>query len=242
MTSSSDRQQYPTVSESVLQGIVRTSLDSPQPTPAQLERKAKTKSSIVAMELPWLEFLPVIEDTLTIVPRSVREIANRAICVCITAVKGEGLEQETVMEIVENLKISDLFTSKERVFIDDNNPNPRDRAKFSWRYECLTVLLWALGYKDTIPPAHEVCDVPTDVNIIQSQETQLAENSQLRSISEILDMADLYYRLHWAAIELRLKNVSNSYIDEGLIVERHYALNWLIRYMNQEWDDITTDT
>jgi hypothetical protein len=106
----------------------------------------------------------------------------------------------------------------------------------------ITVLLWALGYKDTIPPANEICDVPTDVNIIQSQATQLAEHSQLRSISEILDMADLYYRLHWAAIELRLKNGSNSYIDEGIVVERHYALNWLIRYMNQEWDDITTDT
>ncbi|MFN5229343.1 MAG: DUF4272 domain-containing protein [Planctomycetota bacterium] len=23
---------------------------------------------------------------------------------------------------------------------------------------------------------------------------------------------------------------------------RHYALNWLIRYMDQEWDDVSTDT
>jgi len=25
-------------------------------------------------------------------------------------------------------------------------------------------------------------------------------------------------------------------------LERHYALNWLIGYMEQEWDDISTDT
>ena len=233
---------YPTASEAVLQGIVRTSLDSPHPTSAQLARKAKTKSSIMAMELPWLEFLPVIEDAYTIIPRSNSEIAGRAICTCITAVKGEGLEQETVIEIVERLDIAELFTSEERVFIDDECPTPRDRAKFSWRYECLDVLLWALGYKDMLPPANEICDVPTDVTIVQDRETQLAEHSKPRSIAEILDMADLYYRLHWAAIELRLKSVSNSHIDEEIIVERHYALNWLIRYMNQEWDEITTDT
>jgi Domain of unknown function (DUF4272) len=242
MSSFYNPEKYPTVSESFLQGIVRTSLDSPQPTQSQLDRKAKTKSSIAAMELPWSESLPVIEDDTAIIPRSVTEIANRALCVCITAVKGEGLEHETVIELVEKLKIADLFTSEERKFINSNNPTSGERAKFSWRYECLTVLLWALGYKDTIPLANEVCDVPTDVNIIQERETQLAEYSQLRSVSEILDMADLYYRLHWAAIELRLNNLSSSHIDEGFIFERHYALNWLIRYMNQEWDDIATDT
>jgi len=30
--------------------------------------------------------------------------------------------------------------------------------------------------------------------------------------------------------------------NEEIIVERHRALNWLIRYMNQDWDDVTTDT
>jgi Domain of unknown function (DUF4272) len=242
MTSSADRQDYPSVSESVLQGIVRTSLDSPQPTSEQLARKARTKTSIVTQNLPWLESLPVVEDASTISPRSTQEIAERAICVCITAVKGEGLEQETVIEIVARWNIADLFTTDERVFINDENPTDRERARFSWRYECLDVLLWALGYKDALPPANEICDVPTDVKIIQTHETRLTAHSQPRSMSEILDMADLYYRLHWASIELRLKNVSNSFIDEEIIVERHYALNWLIRYMNQEWDNITTDT
>ena len=55
-------------------------------------------------------------------------------------------------------------------------------------------------------------------------------------------MADLYYRLHWAAIELRIKGKASDQVDEGIIRERHRALNWLIRYLNQEWDDVTTDT
>jgi Domain of unknown function (DUF4272) len=30
--------------------------------------------------------------------------------------------------------------------------------------------------------------------------------------------------------------------SEEIIVERHKALNWLIRYMGENWDDIRTDT
>jgi hypothetical protein len=63
-----------------------------------------------------------------------------------------------------------------------------------------------------------------------------------RATQEILDMADYYYRLHWAAIELRLKEKKSDLLDEGIIRERHRALNWLIGYLNQEWDDVTTDT
>ncbi|MDR2636809.1 MAG: DUF4272 domain-containing protein [Zoogloeaceae bacterium] len=31
-------------------------------------------------------------------------------------------------------------------------------------------------------------------------------------------------------------------MEPGVTMERHYALNWLIGYMDQEWDDISTDT
>jgi hypothetical protein len=31
-------------------------------------------------------------------------------------------------------------------------------------------------------------------------------------------------------------------LDADVIMERHHALNWLIGYMDQAWDDVTTDT
>lgn len=55
-------------------------------------------------------------------------------------------------------------------------------------------------------------------------------------------MTDLYYGLDWAAIELRIKGHPSDKADEGVIRERHRALNWLIWYMNQDWDDVKTDT
>jgi len=54
------------------------------------------------------------------------------------------------------------------------------------------VLLWALGDKDELPPSSEICDVPADVGVIKEPGTQLAQNGELRSMDEILDLADYY--------------------------------------------------
>jgi hypothetical protein len=31
-------------------------------------------------------------------------------------------------------------------------------------------------------------------------------------------------------------------VDWEIVVERHPALNWLLGYQGQEWDDVSTDT
>ncbi|MGE5701315.1 MAG: DUF4272 domain-containing protein [Clostridia bacterium] len=40
--------------------------------------------------------------------------------------------------------------------------------------------------------------------------------------------------------------VNNRQTDEGLndeiVLERHRALNWVICYMDADWDDVRTDT
>jgi hypothetical protein len=91
--------------------------------------------------------------------------------------------------------------------------------------------------------ANEQADVPAIVTIVKGRTANdLIAKAKPRPMSELLDMADLYYHLHWAAIELRLRGESSPAVHEGIIRERHRALNWLIRYMNAEWDDVTTDT
>ncbi len=72
---------------------------------------------------------------------------------------------------------------------------------------------------------------------------QFIEDAKLRSISDILDENDLIYRYHWAVVESQINNLEiSSDIDSSIVLERHYALNWLIGYMNQSWDNISTDT
>ena len=234
---------FPEVPESSLKGVARTSLDHPNPSPAQLARRERSRLRTAELGAPFLKDLPVVEDAKTIEPRPAQEVAGRAVAVAIAAVKGEGLEQDRVEGIVEKLEAKALLTPEERKFVFDPAPTDKDRAKFGWRYEGLDVLLWALGFRDSLPTANAIMDPATDVGIVRKNGAAgLTANAKPRTMDELLDMADLYYCLHWAAIELRINGQANERLNEEIIMERHYALNWLIRYMNQDWDHVTTDT
>lgn len=78
-----------------------------------------------------------------------------------------------------------------------------------------------------------------------SQKTAKAfvTDAQMRPLSAILDQADLIYRYHWAVVDARVTGrAAPAGLDGGIVLERHRALNWLIGYMDEEWDDISTDT
>ncbi len=239
------RENYPTVDESALMGSVRTNLDSPYPTKEQLARKAKSIALIKQMDLPYIEGLPVVEDEKEIDARTPQEVAQRCIAVVLCAVKGEtqGDDQALIEELVKEYDARSFFSPQETAFIDERNPKRQQFIEFSWGYECSHVFLWALEHINELKPPNEICDVPYEVGLIRGTDPEkFILEARLRSQAEILDMADYYYRLHWAAIEFRLNGKSSERIDEGIIRERHRALNWLIRYSDQEWDDITTDT
>ena len=239
----SERPKYPSVDESVLKGKARTNLDSPQPTPAQLARKAKSIAAVKELGLPFTDNLPVVEDEASITPRSSEEIAGRAIALAIAAVKGESNDQQLVDSLIARLSAKQLFTPAELAFITNHSPTQQQLIDFAWQYECLHVLLWSLGHIEKLQPPNQVCDVPADVSIIRELgREKLSSTAHPRPLSEILDQADYYYRLHWAAIELRINGKRSDQANEEIIDERHKALNWLIRYMGQNWDDITTDT
>ena len=65
----------------------------------------------------------------------------------------------------------------------------------------------------------------------------------LRAEAEILAANEAIYQLHWSVRDARLfGRPTPAELHPGVIRERHYALNWLIGYNGQDWDDITTDT
>lgn len=240
-----DRAKLPTAKEWQLKGVVRTNPDSPNPTPAQLERKKKSIEQVKAMGLPFIEHLPVVEDEHQIKPRTAEEVASRCIAVVLCATKGEtrGEDQPFVDKLVKRFAAERYFSPGEAKFIRDPSPTQQDLIDFCWRYECVHVFLWALGYINKIKPPSTACDVEHEVDLIRAAGPEaFVSEAKLRPLAEILDMADLYYRLDWAAVELRINGKKSDKIDDEIIQERHRALNWLIRYMNQEWDDVKTDT
>lgn len=224
-------------------GVARTSRSSPNPTAAQLERRTRNIAAVREMGLPVLESLPCVEDEATIKPRSGAEIAQRGIANTVCAVKGETGDNDLVLKIVKSFGAEAYFTPAEQKFVDDQKPSQQDRINFSFRYECSHVFWWSLGLIPSLKPPGELCDVPGECSMLRDMGTEkLITSAKPRAMHEILDAADLYYRLSWAAVDLMLKKQKSDRIDRGVVAERHRAFNWLIRYMNQEWDDVTLDT
>jgi Domain of unknown function (DUF4272) len=212
--------------------------------PEAAQRKARSLARLQAEGIPLLSTLPVIETEAECRFRTQEEVVDRAIALCLVAVKGEGLDQETVENLAEHFQATNLFTPRERTFIDDANPTQHDRIQFAWRYECLQVMLWALGYADNLSRPDHICDVPKAVSLLRDSGPEgFRARSRLRPAGEILDEADLIYRYAWATTDARAKNQETpAGLDSGVVVERHHALNWLIGYLGRDWDDVITDT
>jgi hypothetical protein len=214
------------------------------PAPEAVNRKKRSETVLRAEAVPINRTLPVVETEAEAKRRSKNEVAYRALALLVVAVKGEGLDQKRTLEVVKEYGLAPYFTPKEKAFIDDASPPQQDRVQFSWRYEAAWTLLWALGYVDKLDKPVALCDVPRAVKTMkQRTAAKFIAEAKLRPLSEILDQADLVYRYHWAVVDARLKGKQLAGgIEPGVIMERHYTLNWLIGYMDQAWDDVTTDT
>lgn len=211
------------------------------------EAQARKDRSIAILKLenvPITQNLPLIETVGESTRRTAEQVAIRAIALCIVAAKGEGLEQEIIDKLVADYTLDSDFTPKEREFIKNPNPTQHERVQFVWRYECYWVMLWALGYVDKLDRPDKICNVELAVSFLRDNgRGGFLQKAKLRPQSEILDAADLIYRYDWAVVDARVNGRdAPAGLDGGIVMERHHALNWLIGYMDQEWDDVSTDT
>ena len=214
------------------------------PSAEQLARKARSVARITAMGVPVLDSLPVIASEDQALRRSDTEVAGRALALMIVALKGETGDQALIDDVIAQYRAHDLFTPAEQAFIKDPAPSEDRRVDMSWRYESVAVLLWAVGLIDTLPPPDQIIDAGMLGHVFRDLGREgIAAKARLRPQSEVLDMADLVYRLHWATVNARVSGETvPGGLHPGILFERHYALNWLYGYAGLSWDDMRTDT
>jgi hypothetical protein len=208
------------------------------------DRKVRSEALLKERNVPVNSHLPYIEDASEALIRKKEEVALRAMTLLIVAAKAEGLEQEIVDSLIKDYDLSMVLSPNEKRFVEDPDPSQFDRTQFIWRYEAAWVLLWALNYVEELAPPTSICNVPAAVTFLKERtRKQFISDAELRSVSDLLDANDLIYRYHWAVVDTRVNGLKiPSEIDSSVVLERHYALNWLIGYMGQEWDYVSTDT
>lgn len=236
-----------TVSETV--DAATSSDDDESPfTDAEIEEmSARRERSIAIIEQ---EQVPIYDDLPMILPethapqRSHQEVAERAVALFIVSYKAVGGDEKIVEKMADKADDDDLFSPEEADFATEEDVEDSDRIQFSWRVEALNVLLWALGKVDTLPRPDKSVDWDPIVAMMSGiSAKKLLSSSKMRPQAEVLDAADLIYRYHWA---IRNEGVHGREAPDGLdssvVLERHHALNWLIQFDGEDWDDVPTPT
>ncbi len=216
------------------------------PTKDQAERRERSENYCKAHNIPIYTNPTAlfVDPEEQVIIRSKDEVVDRALALFYISLKSEDPEQKDLAEMERKYNIRQKLTENEKAYAYANQPTQQQKVDASWRYESLHVMLWALGFVDTLSYPSTMCNVVNDVSIINDlTEQQFRDKAKLRSRKEILDAADLILRLDWACVNASVnKQPSPGNLDSQVVYERHLSLNWLINYLNQEWDDVSTDT
>ena len=200
--------------------------------------------------------LPLIESEDEIVLRDADTLAARLLALSLLHQFAHGDdEQKTTAAATSTLNaklgssLHACFSENERALLSpsdaSSNPNLPDQRALNG--EALRFLLWASGLVPTIGmPDGQAIDEKTQSAImaITQHPTHLAQQIKVRSKSAILDWADLLYRLHWAVRHAHITGKPTpGRLDTDAVHEWHKAVNWLIRYDDEDdWDRISTET
>jgi hypothetical protein len=221
-----------------------------------LERRNKSIEILKERGVPYFEQLPLREAEEEIKPRSAEAIARRAIACLLTIqvacdmAQGGDVEnsREIITGILERFGVKDELTEKEKAFFDPKQTLDKQTVvNMSWRYEAYWSLLWVLGIVEELDFPADVCDCDFAIKSVSRCEdfVDFMKNVKLRSMSEILDKLDLFYRYHWACVDARINGrEAPAGLDGSVVVERRHGLEWLIIKDTEydEWDYISLDT
>lgn len=216
-------------------------------TQDQQDRKARNINLIKASDIKVNMHLPCIESEADTTLRTPQEIAQRVSVLAMTnLVAFNSITGDAAASYLQRDNLWDFVTPAERDFLA--NPTEEKKMYETWKCEDIWTLLWAINKVDELPFPDDLCQlklVPVGnypTRDFDNLNDFIASVTTVRSRAEILDANDLYYRLNWACVDARIKGDEMTIVHPGVVYERQYALNWLIRYMDQDWDDVSCDT
>lgn len=230
----------------IIMGQEGTSIDGEK-------RRQKSISNLQDKGIPYIEGLPQLPPLTSIQLRSREEITKRAVALliviqyaCDVAQEGDlKTSKEFVMELLKKFDVVESLTKQERDFLNSEQPDQKEAIQIAWQYEAQWVLLWSIGLVNTLKFPKEVCDCHYAIKLVSNcgSFNEFYQQTRLRSAEEILDEADLIYRLHWACVHDRINGrEATAGMQESIVVERRRGLFWLISYRNEAWDCISMDT
>lgn len=210
------------------------------------QRKKQTEKYLKSLNIPFIDHLPLIEEESEVKIRTAQEIAERILVLVYLAYFSEVPEErENVIDFLKTNSLWDIVSPDEKGLFQKEELTDQETANISWRSEGIWLLLWTINKVDKLElPTEqvEISEIISRLPKFQTDPSEFIKTSIVRPTTEILDQSDLIYRLHWATRNADLNNQPMpANLDLSIIMERHYAINWVTFYAD-EWDEISTDT
>jgi len=208
-----------------------------------MKRRERSIARLRNSGVPVLESLPPIAADEETSIRPTGMAARRCAVLAIVAARGEGLEKDKALALIQKFNLGEVLSPKERAFLSLDDVSAV-RAQFTWRYECVHVLLWAFRKVELLDIPKKPCDAAAVTKaVMEITEKNQFDTQPMRTKAEILDQLDLIYRCHWATRNATVKKVPPPQgVNADAVEEWHYVLNWLIHADRAEWDDVQTGT
>ena len=185
------------------------------------------------------------EDQLDVF-RNVSEIRKRAVVLYSVAVAGNEAPRSDVIDWLAWAGLLESVSPQEAAYLSSSNPSQQQVIDASWRIEGVEVLLWVLRELDELTENGIQCHTDRVHNVFgffMNDPGRFLRRRRIRDPSEVYAMLDKIHDQHWSIRNAQLnKQPPPTDLDSGIVLEKHYALNWVVGYNNAEWDDVSTDT
>lgn len=208
-----------------------------------LARKNRSIARLKKEGVPYIDWLPMIEDSSQAKPPSATAVAQRFCALMLMTHKALAEDSAATQSLREAFGDRAGFSPAELAFMDNPAPDQQAIVQASWLCEAAVPMAWALGSFDRLERPEQPVEVDSLAALIMEDDgLALVAKAKLRPIGDILDEADLIYRYHWAVRQAGLDGKeAPAGLNADVVPERHRGLNWLIGY-EAEWDEVTTDT
>lgn len=218
-------------------------------------RKRRSNAALRAIGVDIANELPPLPADLGDRMKSAEEIAKRAVaCACaadlaetVSGADEDGGVYESAREdaarTVCGYGVGDRLLEKE-LSLFDGTYTDGDADDVLWTRESCWALCWALGLISELSmrEPYEQCGDAADLILGCGTIDELLEICVPRSVDEILDMLDFYYRLHWACVDKTMHpKTRTGKVDPDVVCERRRGLQWIFD-AGEDWFLTPLDT
>ncbi len=210
------------------------------------QRNKQTEKYLKSLNIPFIDHLPLIEEESEVKIRTAQEITKRILVLVYLAYISEVPdERENIIDFLKTNSLWDKVSQDEKDLFQKEELTELETANISWRSEGVWLLLWTINKVDKLVLPTEQVEIPEIISRLPkflTDPSEFIKTAIVRQTTEILDVSDLIYRLHWVTRNADLNNQPMpANLNLSTIMERHYAINWVTIYAD-EWDEISTDT